>query len=325
MKKEKVDKKRARDGEGQHSGKKVRYSEELIVPASPPQIITKPPVSIMKNKSMDKKSESKDSAKITSGAPGAIKSSAKDAVKDDAKAKSSAKDAVKDDAKAKSSAKDAVKDDTKAKSSAKDAVKDDAKAKSSAKDAVKDDAKAKSSAKKDTDSEASKSVKSSELSVASSTSHISVASSKVGKTATKAQTPVKASKGKNGGKISLKNEVKDSNNAEPTNNIYIGHIPDGFEEKEMRSFFKQFGDVRKVKLFRSAKTNRSRGYAFAQFKDKDVAKIVADTMNGYLIMGRQLVCHVIPQGKCHDGMYKRKYNKELIGKPRDTSNDDDDD
>ena len=283
MKKEKVDKKRARDGEGQHSGKKVRYSEELIVPASPPQIITKPPVSIMKNKSMDKKSESKDSAKITSGAPGAIKSSAKDAVKDDAKAKSSAKDAVKDDAKAKSSA------------------------------------------KKDTDSEASKSVKSSELSVASSISHISVASSKVGKTATKAQTPVKASKGKNGGKISLKNEVKDSNNAEPTNNIYIGHIPDGFEEKEMRSFFKQFGDVRKVKLFRSAKTNRSRGYAFAQFKDKDVAKIVADTMNGYLIMGRQLVCHVIPQGKCHDGMYKRKYNKELIGKPRDTSNDDDDD
>jgi nucleolar protein 15 len=136
---------------------------------------------------------------------------------------------------------------------------------------------------------------------------------------------VKAAKGKNGGKISVKNDGKDSNNNEPTNNIYIGHIPEGFEEKEMRDFFKQFGDVRKVKLFRSAKTNRSRGYAFAQFKDKDVAKIVADTMNGYLIMGRQLVCHVIPQGKCHDGMYKRKYNKELMSKPRDVSNHDDED
>jgi len=271
MKKEKAaDKKRVRDAESTKNGKKVRYSEELIVPASPPQVITKPPVSIMKNKSVDMKSESKDSVK-----------SAK-STKVDAKAKSS-----------------------------------------SAKDTAKDDVKAKSNIKKDADSETSKSVSSSKLSVASSSSQVSVAASRGGKSGTKA--PVKVSNAKNGGKISAKSQGKDSNNTEPSCNVYIGHIPDGFEEKEMRSFFKQFGDVRKVKLFRSAKTNRSRGYAFAQFKDKDVAKIVADTMNGYLIMGRQLVCNVIPQGKCHDGMYKRKYNKALIGKPRDaTSNDEDD-
>jgi nucleolar protein 15 len=53
--------------------------------------------------------------------------------------------------------------------------------------------------------------------------------------------------------------------------IYIGHLPKGFNENELKKFFSQFGQVSKLRVSRSAKTARPRGYAFLEFQDKDVA------------------------------------------------------
>ena len=55
--------------------------------------------------------------------------------------------------------------------------------------------------------------------------------------------------------------------------VYIGHLPKGFEEDELRKFFEQFGKINKLRVSRSKKTGRSRGYAFLEFKDKEVAEI----------------------------------------------------
>ena len=38
--------------------------------------------------------------------------------------------------------------------------------------------------------------------------------------------------------------------AEEGSIVYLGHIPNGFFEKEIRNFFVQFGEVDRVKLFR---------------------------------------------------------------------------
>lgn len=35
--------------------------------------------------------------------------------------------------------------------------------------------------------------------------------------------------------------------------IYLGHIPHGFYEEEMKSYFSQFGTVTRLKLYRSKK------------------------------------------------------------------------
>ena len=51
----------------------------------------------------------------------------------------------------------------------------------------------------------------------------------------------------------------------------------------MRKFFMQFGDVSKVKLFRSKKTKGSKGYAFIKFDSAATAKTVSDAMNGYFM------------------------------------------
>ena len=89
----------------------------------------------------------------------------------------------------------------------------------------------------------------------------------------------------------------------PSDTVYLGHIPSGFGEAEMRKFFLQFGDVSKVKLFRSKKTKGSKGYAFIKFDSVSTAKTVSDAMNGYFMGDRQLVSEVVPKWKCHKGMF----------------------
>jgi nucleolar protein 15 len=76
--------------------------------------------------------------------------------------------------------------------------------------------------------------------------------------------------------------------------IYLGHIPEGFEENEMKQFFNQIGKVLRVKMFRSLRTRKSQGYAFIEFEDTEVAQIAASSMNGYFIGDRKLVSHVLP-------------------------------
>ena len=46
-------------------------------------------------------------------------------------------------------------------------------------------------------------------------------------------------------------------------------------------------------MARSRITARSKGYAFIQFRYPEVAEIVSDTMNGYLLMGKVIVSNTL--------------------------------
>ena len=94
---------------------------------------------------------------------------------------------------------------------------------------------------------------------------------------------------------------EDSNG--PSNVIYLGHLPVGFEDREITVFLNQFGNVKHCRVSRSKKTGRSRGYAFVEFADAEVAKIVAETMSGYFLLEKRLVCHVLPMDKVHEKMF----------------------
>ncbi|CAG0882002.1 unnamed protein product [Darwinula stevensoni] len=86
--------------------------------------------------------------------------------------------------------------------------------------------------------------------------------------------------------------------------VYLSHIPHGFYEEEMRKFFSQFGKVRRISLARSKKTGESRGFAFIQFQFPEVASIVAETMNNYLMFKKLLKCKVVPPEKLKPGMFQ---------------------
>lgn len=103
------------------------------------------------------------------------------------------------------------------------------------------------------------------------------------------------------GKSSDKNSIPDaSDGRSELGVVYLGHLPHGFYEKEMRGYFSQFGEITRLRLSRSRKSARSRGYAFIEFASADVAKITAEAMDGYLMFGRALVAKYVSPDRVHE-------------------------
>merc|ERR1712000_159554 len=86
--------------------------------------------------------------------------------------------------------------------------------------------------------------------------------------------------------------------------IYIGRIPHGFYEHEMRQYFSQFGEITKLRLSRNKKTGQSKHFAFIEFAEAATADIVAKTMNNYLLFGHILKCRTIPKEQVHENSFK---------------------
>lgn len=86
--------------------------------------------------------------------------------------------------------------------------------------------------------------------------------------------------------------------------VYVGRIPHGFYEHEMREYFSQFGDISRLRLSRSQKSGASRHYAFIEFTSAGVAEIVADTMDNYLMFGHILKCKVVAKEQVHESLWK---------------------
>jgi nucleolar protein 15 len=86
--------------------------------------------------------------------------------------------------------------------------------------------------------------------------------------------------------------------------VYLGRIPHGFYEHEMRQYFKQFGDITQLRLSRNRKTGNSKHYAFIQFASADVAEIVSKTMDSYLLFKHILKCKVVPEEQVHASLWE---------------------
>ena len=83
----------------------------------------------------------------------------------------------------------------------------------------------------------------------------------------------------------------------------MGRIPHGFYEEQMQAYFSQFGKVLRLRLSRNKKTGKSKHYAFIEFGSQEVADIVADTMNNYLLFGHQLKCKALEASQIHPAMF----------------------
>lgn len=80
----------------------------------------------------------------------------------------------------------------------------------------------------------------------------------------------------------------------------------------MRAYFSQFGEITKLRLSRNRQTGASKHYAFIEFASSAVAKIVADTMDNYLMFGHILKCKFAPPESLHPDVWKganRRFKK----------------
>ncbi|KAF7595437.1 hypothetical protein BBP40_006059 [Aspergillus hancockii] len=102
----------------------------------------------------------------------------------------------------------------------------------------------------------------------------------------------------------LKKQKENKQEAEEPGTVYVGRIPHGFYEHQMRAYFSQFGEISRLRLSRNRITGRSKHYAFIEFKSTSVAKIVAGTMDNYLMYGHILKCKYVPQEQLHPEIWK---------------------
>ncbi|KAI4749807.1 hypothetical protein E4T45_14832, partial [Aureobasidium sp. EXF-8846] len=89
----------------------------------------------------------------------------------------------------------------------------------------------------------------------------------------------------------VRKQLKDAQQTDDENTpgvIYIGRLPHGFFEAQMREYFSQFGDITHLRMARNKLTGRSKHYAFIEFGSGAVAEIVAKTMDKYLLFGHLL-------------------------------------
>jgi len=98
----------------------------------------------------------------------------------------------------------------------------------------------------------------------------------------------------------------------PSSVVYLGHLPRGFYEKNLKKYFKQFGKLLHLKVSRG-KRNVPKGYAFMQFETPEVAAIVAQATNGYLLFHKRLKCMVIPHHKVHPKLWNNERQSALRG------------
>ncbi|KAF8003367.1 hypothetical protein HF325_002612 [Metschnikowia pulcherrima] len=83
-----------------------------------------------------------------------------------------------------------------------------------------------------------------------------------------------------------------------------GKAPKLFQERELKRYFSQFGDILRLRVSRNKVTGASRHYAFVEFKDLHAAQVAAETMNNYLLVGHLLKVHVIENPK--DNLFSSK-------------------
>ena len=71
-------------------------------------------------------------------------------------------------------------------------------------------------------------------------------------------------------------------------NIYVGNLPFGATEDDLRSLFSDFGTLTSVAVITDRDTGRSRGFGFVEVADDELATKAIAQLDGYELDGRRL-------------------------------------
>jgi RNA recognition motif-containing protein len=71
--------------------------------------------------------------------------------------------------------------------------------------------------------------------------------------------------------------------------IYVGNLPFGTTDNELRDLFGQFGDVESARIVTDRETGRSRGFAFVEMSAREAGDQAIERLNGREVGGRSIV------------------------------------
>ncbi|MFN4149716.1 MAG: RNA recognition motif domain-containing protein [Candidatus Sericytochromatia bacterium] len=64
-------------------------------------------------------------------------------------------------------------------------------------------------------------------------------------------------------------------------NIYVGFLPDGLTDAQLRAKFEEFGKVFSAKIVKDRDTGLSRGFGFVEMNDKNEAQAAIEGLQGW--------------------------------------------
>ncbi|GME78974.1 unnamed protein product [Ambrosiozyma monospora] len=79
---------------------------------------------------------------------------------------------------------------------------------------------------------------------------------------------------------------------DPYKTVFIGRLDYNIDEIELNKKFSMFGEVEHVRVVRDKTSQKSKGYAFAVYKNKQEAQLAFQRGNGMIINDRKIVVDV---------------------------------
>ncbi len=71
-------------------------------------------------------------------------------------------------------------------------------------------------------------------------------------------------------------------------NIYVGNLPYGVADADLRGLFEQYGEVNFARVITEQETGRSKGFGFVEMNADDAANAAINALNGFELNGRKL-------------------------------------
>lgn len=71
-------------------------------------------------------------------------------------------------------------------------------------------------------------------------------------------------------------------------NIYVGNLPYGITEDDLKEAFEAFGEVETVKIIKDRYSGESKGFGFVEMPDRAGAEAAIDGLDGTGLKGRTI-------------------------------------
>jgi len=91
--------------------------------------------------------------------------------------------------------------------------------------------------------------------------------------------------------------------------LYVGNIPFGASEEDLKKLFSEAGAVQSVKLVTNAYSGRPRGFGFVEMASEEDAKKAISMLNGKTLMDRALVVNEARPQKKRGGEFRARDNR----------------
>jgi RNA recognition motif-containing protein len=86
--------------------------------------------------------------------------------------------------------------------------------------------------------------------------------------------------------------------------LYVGNIPFGASEEDLKKLFSEVGPVQSVKIVTNAYSGRPRGFGFVEMTTQEDAQKAISMLNGKTMMDRALIVNEARPQKKRGGEFR---------------------